>query len=48
MRKAEQMDNIQELQDRRILLWETAKDFLEEKRGNNGIVSEKDTAAYDR
>lgn len=42
------MNKIQELRDKRLALWEKAKNFLEEKRDDQGIVSAEDTASYEK
>jgi HK97 family phage major capsid protein len=42
------MQKILELRDRRARLWQTAKDFLDAKRGADGLVSAEDAAAYDK
>lgn len=40
------MDKILNLQEKRAKAWEAAKDFLESKRNESGMVSDVDTAAY--
>jgi len=42
------MNKILELRDKRAKAWETAKAFLDTKRGADGIVSAEDTAVYDK
>jgi HK97 family phage major capsid protein len=42
------MSKILELREKRARLWQTAKDFLDEKRGADGLVSAEDAAAYDK
>lgn len=42
------MNRILELREKRAKAWETAKAFLDTKRGTNGIVSAEDTAVYDK
>ena len=42
------MNKILELREKRAKAWETAKAFLDTKRGADGIVSAEDTAAYDK
>ena len=42
------MNKILELREKRAKAWETAKAFLDTKRGANGIVSAEDTAVYDK
>ena len=38
--------NMVELLDKRAMVWEAAKAFLESKRDDSGIVSDEDTATY--
>lgn len=42
------MNKILELREKRAKSWETAKAFLDTKRGADGIVSAEDTAVYDK
>lgn len=42
------MNKIQELRNKRLESWEKAKAFLEDKRDEKGIVSQEDTAAYEK
>ncbi len=42
------MNTILELREKRAKAWETAKAFLDSKRGNDGLLSAEDTAAYDK
>ena len=42
------MNKILELREKRAKAWETAKAFLDTKRGTDGIVSAEDTAVYDK
>ncbi|MCL2194364.1 MAG: phage major capsid protein [Oscillospiraceae bacterium] len=42
------MPKILELREKRARLWETAKNFLDEKRGADGLVSPADAATYDK
>jgi len=42
------MNKILELREKRAKAWETAKAFLDTKRGADGIVSAEDTAVYDK
>lgn len=42
------MTKILELREKRAKAWETAKAFLDAKRGNDGVVSVEDTATYEK
>lgn len=42
------MNKILELREKRAKAWETAKAFLDTKRGTDGMVSAEDTATYDK
>jgi len=42
------MSKILELREKRARLWQTAKDFLDSKRGADGLVSAEDAATYDK
>ncbi|WP_322354496.1 phage major capsid protein [Dehalococcoides sp.] len=42
------MNKILELREKRAKAWETAKAFLDTKRGADGLVSAEDTAVYDK
>lgn len=42
------MTKILELREKRAKAWEAAKAFLDTKRGNNGLLSAEDTAAYEK
>ena len=42
------MNKILELREKRTKAWEAAKAFLDTKRGADGIVSDEDTATYDK
>lgn len=42
------MKGILELTEKRKNLWKTAKDFLDSRRGENGLLSEEDTKTYER
>ena len=42
------MSQILDLREKRAKAWDAAKQFLDAKRGADGMLSEEDTAAYDR
>lgn len=42
------MNKTLELREKRAKSWETAKAFLDSKRGNDGIISAEDTAVYEK
>jgi HK97 family phage major capsid protein len=42
------MSKILELREKRARAWETAKAFLDTKRGTDGLVSAEDAATYDK
>lgn len=42
------MSKILELREKRAKTWDAAKQFLDAKRGADGMLSEEDTAAYDK
>ena len=42
------MKKILELREKRAKAWEAAKAFLDSKRGEDGLLSAEDTAAYER
>ena len=42
------MSQILELREKRAKAWDAAKQFLDAKRGADGMLSEEDTAAYDK
>ncbi len=42
------MNKILELREKRAKAWEAAKAFLDSRRGENGLVSAEDTAAYEK
>lgn len=42
------MKKILELREKRAKAWETAKAFLDSKRGEDGLLSAEDTAAYEK
>lgn len=42
------MSKILELREKRAKAWDAAKAFLDTKRGDNGLLSAEDTAAYDK
>lgn len=42
------MNRILELREKRAKAWETAKSFLDTKRGNDGLLSAEDTASYEK
>lgn len=42
------MNKTLELREKRAKSWETAKAFLDSKRGNDGIISAEDTATYEK
>ena len=42
------MNKIFELREKRAKAWETAKAFLDSKRGTDGLVSAEDTAVYEK
>ena len=42
------MNKIIELREKRAKVWEQAKAFLDEKRGENGLLSAEDTATYEK
>ena len=41
------MSKILELREKRAKAWEAAKKFLDSKRGEDGLLSAEDTAAYE-
>ncbi|WP_350343228.1 phage major capsid protein [Proteinivorax tanatarense] len=42
------MDKVLELREKRAKVWDQAKKFLDEKSGENGILSPEDTATYEK
>lgn len=42
------MSKILELMEKRAKAWESAKSFLDSRRGTDGLLSAEDTATYDR
>ncbi len=42
------MSKILELREKRAQAWETAKAFLDSKRGSDGLISAEDTAVYEK
>ena len=42
------MSRILELREKRAKAWEAAKKFLDSKRGEDGLLSAEDTAAYEK
>jgi HK97 family phage major capsid protein len=42
------MSEILKLREKRAKAWDTAKAFLDTKRGNDGLLSAEDTATYDK
>ena len=42
------MSKIQELREKRANVWEKAKVFLDEHRGENGLISPEDNATYEK
>ena len=42
------MNKLQELRNKRHEVWNQAKAYLEEKRGEDGLVSAENTAAYEK
>ena len=42
------MSKILELMEKRAKAWEAAKNFLDSKRGSDGLLSAEDTQTYDR
>lgn len=42
------MNKTLELREKRAKAWEAAKAFLDSKRGNDGLLSDEDTAAYEK
>ena len=42
------MTAILELREKRAKAWDAAKNFLDSKRGNDGMMSAEDAATYDR
>jgi len=42
------MSKILELREKRSKAWETAKEFLDTKRGADGLISAEDTATYEK
>ena len=38
---------IQELREKRNKAWDTARDFLDSKRNESGLLSEEDSKTYD-
>lgn len=39
---------IQELMEKRAKAWDKARNFLDSKRNDSGLLSEEDSAAYDK
>ena len=42
------MSKILELREKRARAWDAAKAFLDSKRGENGLLSDEDTATYEK
>lgn len=42
------MNQILELRHKRAKAWDAAKNFLDAKRGSDGLMSAEDSAIYDR
>ena len=42
------MNKILELREKRAKAWETAKNFLDSRRGENGLVSAEDNSTYEK
>ena len=42
------MNKILELREKRAKAWEAAKNFLDSKRKDDGLLSAEDTATYDK
>ena len=42
------MNKILELREKRTKAWETAKAFLDSKRGTDGLISAEDTSVYEK
>lgn len=42
------MSTVLELMEKRKKAWETAKEFLDSRRGNDGLISAEDNATYER
>ncbi len=42
------MNTVLDLRERRTKLWDNAKDFLDSKRGKDGLISEDDSKVYDQ
>ncbi|WP_461206074.1 phage major capsid protein [Clostridium sp. DL1XJH146] len=42
------MSKIQELREKRATVWEQAKKFLDEHRGENGLISPEDNGTYEK
>ena len=42
------MNKILELREKRAKTWENAKNFLDNRRNENGIVSDEDNAVYEK
>ena len=42
------MSQILDLREKRAKAWDAAKQFLDAKRGADGMLSEEDTATYDK
>lgn len=42
------MNKILELREKRAKAWETAKNFLDSRRSDNGLVSDEDNATYEK
>ena len=42
------MSKILELREKRAKAWESAKAFLDSKRGTDGLISAEDTATYEK
>ena len=42
------MSTVLELMEKRKKAWETAKAFLDSRRGSDGLISAEDNATYER
>jgi len=42
------MNTILDLREKRAKLWDNAKDFLDSKRGKDGLIAEEDAAIYEK
>ena len=42
------MNKILELREKRAKTWENAKNFLDNRRNDNGLISDEDNAVYEK